>query len=483
MEYLSGLLKELRQLPEETEWVEFKCNNTNPEDIGEYVSALSNSAVLQGKANAYIVWGVKDGSHEIIGTSFRPRQNRKGNEELENWLIQHLTPRIYFHFIEFDVDNNHIVMMEIPRASHQPIQFKGIEYIRIGSYKKKLKDYTEIERKLWRLFDTVPFENQVAIESVEEDDVLTLLDYPVYFKLLELPLPDNRSGILKRLADDHMIRPRNKGFWDILNLGAILLATDLAKFRHLARKAVRMVKYEGEGRIQTEREFQGNKGYASGFERLIGFLKNLLPENEVIGEALRKSIPMYPEAAIRELVANMIIHQDFSMTGTGPMIEIFDSRLEITNPGTPLIDPQRFLDTPPQSRNEALASFMRRIGICEERGSGIDKVVLQTEFFQLPAPLFEIVEKHTRATLFAHKPFSAMDKQDRIRACYLHACLQYVKRDALTNTSLRERFGIDEKNRAQVSRVIGETLEVNLIKSCNPESDSRRHARYVPFWA
>jgi predicted HTH transcriptional regulator len=143
----------------------------------------------------------------------------------------------------------------------------------------------------------------------------------------------------------------------------------------------------------------------------------------------------------------------------------------------------RFLDTPPQSRNEALASFLRRIGICEERGSGVDKVVSETEFAQLPAPLFEIIGNHTRAVLFAHKTFTEMDKADRIRACYLHSCLQYVQRKKMTNTTLRNRFGIEKRNSAQVSRVIKDAIYAGLIHSCNPESESRRHASYAPFWA
>jgi hypothetical protein len=98
---------------------------------------------------------------------------------------------------------------------------------------------------------------------------------------------------------------------------------------------------------------------------------------------------MFPELAVRELVANALIHQDLFVTGAGPMVEIFDDRIEITNPGEPLVDTQRFVDTPLKSRNEGLASLMRRFRICEERGSGIDKVVQQVELFQLPAPLFE----------------------------------------------------------------------------------------------
>jgi len=482
-EYLSGLLHELLLLPKEPEWVEFKCNNANPEEIGEYISSLANSAALCAKTNAYIVWGIDDDTHEIVGTTFYPTQTKKGSEELENWLLRLLNPRIHFRFFEFDIDGKHVSMAEIPRAAHQPVQFHGTEYIRVGSYKKKLKDFPEKERELWRLFDVIPFEQQIAAEHVDASDVLTLLDYPAYFNLLDVPLPETRDGILQCLARDRLIDAEAGGRWKIYNIGAILFASDLKKFRHLARKAVRVIEYDGEGRIKTKREYQSRKGYAAGFEGLIEFLKGILPENEVIGTALRRAVPMYPELAIRELVANMIIHQDFTVSGAGPMVEVFQGRLEITNPGEPLVDTMRFLDTPPRSRNEDLASFLRRVGICEERGTGVDKVVFQTELYQLPAPIFEVVGGHTRSVLFAHKPFANMNKADRIRACYLHACLQQVQHKQMTNSTLRARFGIEKQNRAHVSRIISEAVEAGVIRSYNPESESRKHASYVPYWA
>ncbi len=243
-----------------------------------------------------------------------------------------------------------------------------------------------------------------------------------------------------------------------------------------------MIVYQGTGRVTTLREQEGARGYAAGFEGLIGFINNLLPMNEVIGQALRKSVSVYPELAIRELVANAIIHQDFSITGSGPMVEIFDDRMEITNPGIPLVDPSRLLDSPPRSRNESLASLMRRIGVCEERGSGVDKVVFQTELYQLPAPAFEITGNSTRATLFAPRPLTKMDSTDRIRAVYLHACLRYVQREFMTNTSLRERFGIDPKNSATASRLLKEALlakEIHLQDKSAPP----KLRRYVPKWA
>lgn len=481
-DYLNGLIRELCKLPQETEWVEFKHNNDNPDEIGEYLSALANSAALNGKANAYLLWGIENDTHEIIGTTFSPSAKKIGGEEIENWLLRLLSPKIYFRFFEFEMDGHAIVLLEIGQAFRHPVQFKQQEFIRVGSYKKKLKDYPEKERELWRIFDAMPFEKQIAAEHVSDDDVLRLLDYPAYFDLFNLPLPGSKSALLQTLTAEELTVKTDSGTWNITNVGAMLFAKKLSEFRTLQRKAVRVIVYKGNSRVETIREQVGTKGYACGFEGLIGFINALLPSNEVIERALRKTVQMYPELAIRELVANALIHQDFFIPGAGPMIEIFDDRMEITNPGKPLVDTQRFLDSPPRSRNESIASFMRRIGVCEERGSGVDKVVFQTEFYQLPAPLFEVIGDNTRAILFAPRPLKRMDKTDRNRACYLHACLKYVTREYMTNASLRERFGIEAAHSAIISRMIKDVVEAGLIHS-HDESASRKFMKYVPFWA
>ncbi len=481
-EYLAGLVRELCKLPRETEWVEFKVNNSDPQTIGEYISALANSAALNGKAFAYLLWGVENSTHEIVGTDFSPAATRQGNEPLETWLLRLLTPKIHFRFAETIVNDRPVVLLEIGRAFRHPVRFRSDELIRVGEVKKPLKDAPDRERELWRIFDQTPFEDLIALERVAEDEVLRLLDYPAYFDLVQLPLPANRDLILSSLGEDHLIRPCEAGGWDITNLGAVLFAKKFDDFRTLKRKAVRVIQYRGTSRVETLKERLGAKGYASGFEGLVGYINGLLPANEVIGQALRESVPMFPELAVRELVANALIHQDFFVTGAGPMVEIFKDRIEITNPGEPLVDTQRFVDTPPKSRNEVLASLMRRFGVCEERGSGIDKVVFQVELYQLPAPLFERPDGFTRAVLFAHKPLVAMDKVERVRACYLHACLRFVTRQPMTNTSLRERFGITEKNAAAASRLLAEALEAGVILVRDPEAGNRSRA-YLPYWA
>jgi len=272
------------------------------------------------------------------------------------------------------------------------------------------------------------------------DEVLDRIDYPSVFELTGQNLPHDKGAILHRLEKEKLTQSERGGRWGITNLGGILFAKRLSDFEQIARKAVRVIVYKGNSRTKTVKEQIGTKGYAAGFQGLVSYVNDQLPTNEQIGVALRSEMRMYPELAIRELVANALIHQDLNMRGDGPMVEIFSDRIEITNPGQPLIDPLRFIDEPPQSRNEALASFMRRMNMCEERGSGIDKVVFEVEFFQLPAPKFLVTENHTKVVLFAHRKLSSMDRQDKIRACYQHACLLFVSNQRMTNATLRKRL-------------------------------------------
>jgi len=246
---------------------------------------------------------------------------------------------------------------------------------------------------------------------------------------------------------------------------------------------VRVIIYKGNNRVEAQKEQEGGKGYAAGFEGLVKYIMDQLPENEIIEGALRKQFKVYPEKAIREFVANAFIHQDFSITGTGVLVEIFSDRLEITNPGAPLVDTNRFIDTAPKSRNESLASLLRRLNICEERGSGVDRAIDAIEIFQLPAPKFLRGEDYTRVIMYAPIPLPKMNSEDRIRACYQHCCLHYVNNQRVNNQSVRKRFNIPKNNHPMASRIIAETIEAGLIKPSDPESQSKKFANYIPFWA
>ena len=483
IDLIDALINEARSNKTELPWIEFKENYSDPQGIGEYVSALSNTAALFNQEHAFMIWGVNNETHELTDTTFDPQTAKVGNQDLSLWISTQLDPQVQFYFHCTKIEGNKVVLLEINRAFSSPTKFRGIDYIRIESNNKKLKDFPDTERELWAVFSKRPFESLIAMENVSGDFVLRELDYSAYFEMLNLDLPSNRDALLEALKNDSMIVKSETGNYNITNLGAILFARRMQDFPSLERKAIRVIKYDGTDRIASaSKEQVGGKGYANGFEGLIDYINNLLPNNEILGKAIRSVVPMYPEIAVRELVANAIIHQNFFMQGTSPLIEIFDNRLEITNPGVPLIDKNRFIDHPPISRNEKLASFMRRIGVCEERGSGYDKVVFQTELYQLPAPEIDIYNDHTKVILYAHKDFSKMSKDDKYRACYLHACLKRVNREYMTNSSLRERFKIDPKNSSMISRLLNDTCAIGLIR-ISDDSTSDKNRKYVPFWA
>jgi predicted HTH transcriptional regulator len=477
-----ALIDELRAFPAEASWIEFKGSNTDPDMIGKRCSALSNAARIEGKDFAYMLWGIADGSHAVIGTEFNPEAHKAHGQVFQLWLANCLQPSIAFNFRVVAHPEGRVVLLEIPAATGAPVAFNSMAYIRIGSATPKLTDYPERYQQLIERMQPYRWEQGIARQYASGDDVLRLLDYSQYFRLTKQPLPDNRAGIFDKLEGDRLIVRDVGERWNITNLGAILFANRLQDFEaSLARKTVRFVAYAGKNRAATvTHRHDGQKGYAVGFEGLVDYINGLLPKNEHIGSALREAHPLFPELAIRELVANALIHQDMTVTGAGPQIELFSDRIEISNPGAPLVKPDRMIDLPPRSRNEALASLMRRMGMCEEQGSGLDKVVEQVEIFQLPAPLFRSEDNSTQVVPYGPRGFADMTPEERVRACYFHAVLKFLSGDRMKNASLCARLGIASKNAAQVTAVINKSLKAGLIRVADPEHP---RAGYVPHWA
>ena len=477
---IKTIISDIQASPKECEWVEIKQNNANPEEIGEYVSALANGAAYMGQSKGYLVFGMNDVTHAIVGTAYQPKLEKMNHQEIENWIATLLSPRIDFMIHETKVNDKRIVLFIIDSAGNTPVKFKGTAWIRVGSYKKKLADHPERERKIWQNTHNSTFENKIALTGISADEVLTVIDYPSVFRLLQIPLPENKSGILEKLSEEKIINRRGASY-DVTNLGAILFASNLKHFNMLSRKAVRVIFYRDNSRINAIKEQPWTKGYAVDFENIVDYINASLSVNEQIGKAIRVDTPMYPPVAIREFVANALIHQDFYIGGTSPMVEIFRSRIEITNPGKPLIDTLRFIDHSPRSRNEQLASMMRRMNFCEERGSGVDRAIEQCEMYQLPAPDFTDDVDFTRVTMFAPKSLRQMNREDKIRACYQHCCLQYVIGEKMTNESLRKRLDISPENYPIASRIIADTINESFIR-LDDKSRSKKYAQYVPIW-
>lgn len=482
MDNLVRLIQELRHLPDETPWLEFKHNNYNPEMIGKDICALANAATLNEKNYAYMVWGIHNVTHEIVGTDYNLQNLKKGNQELENWLRGLLSDNADFEFKNVEIENKNIGILIIYSAAAFPVKFEKTDYIRIGSYTKKLKEYPAVESQLWDKIKNIKFEEQWAKTDLDINTAIQMLDYSAYFELINIPMPSNLEGIVHYLIEEKIICRQDNGLYSITNMGAILFAKRFSDFDKISRKAMRVVQYEGNNRMIMLKENIELKGYAIDFENLIKYIEALIPTQELIIEALREKKSAYPILAIREAVANALIHQDFSITGTGPVVEIFSNRIEITNAGIPLVDIFRIIDNPPKSRNEKLAELMRRLGMCEELGTGWDKIVLSCEMLQLPAPKINLYQANTRVTLYAEMPYSNLSVEEKLWACYLHACIKQVQGEQLTNSSLRIRFGLKETSAGSISRLIKEAVEKELIKPLEPYT-APRYMKYIPIWA
>lgn len=476
------LVNDLLSSNNEHTCVEFKHNNESKEMIGKLISALSNAARIEQQDFAYVIWGIEDGTKKIVGSTFNPETKKSGNQVFVMWLSQMLQPRLAFTFRKVYHPDGNLVLLEIPAALNTPVEFDKTAYIRIGSATPRLSEYPEHYQKLINNLRPYSWEKAVAKAFVTADDVVKLLDYTSYFKLTNQTLPDNKAGILERLQGDHLIKKDVGGHWNITNLGAILFAENLDDFdTSLSRKGIRFVSYDGENKASTiKQRIDGKRGYARAFEGVVTYINDLLPVNEYIGSTQRESVLLYPEIAIRETIANALIHQDFTISGAGPLIELFNNRLEVTNPGKSLVQTDRMIDLPPRSRNEALASLMRRMKFCEEQGTGLDKVIISIEVHQLPPPKFQELNDAMRVVLFAPRTFAEMTVTERVRACYQHAIIKYLEGGKMKNSTLCERFGIEKKNAAQTTKVINKALEMKVIKVSDPE-----HPRggYEPIWA
>ena len=445
----------------------------NTEQLGMYICGLANLALYKKTPYAYALWGVSSTDRTITGTSYIP--------PTQSQLSAELSIKAVYSILATEIDGKSVVVLEVQRAANTTMQYNGTEYIIVNNELKLLRDYPEIEKQLWRnLDDRESFEVRPAKTNVSAEDIIRLLDCQKLFEMLSIHYPNNPLEIIAKLTELRFVTEKNTGKYTITNLGALLLAKRLKWFETVEYKAVRVLKYEGVDITNPAKEQVGGKGYIVGFEGLINYIMSNLPTVENIEGAIRKNTCVYPMLSIRELVANALIHQDLDETGA-PIVSIFPDHLEITNPGKPLISFDRFIDHPPCSRNESLAAAMHKVGICEERGSGYDKIITYVENYNLPAPIITEYERSTKVSLFSKKDFDSLTKKEKIAACYAHVCLNYVKNEPSNNNTLRTRFKLNENERYKVSRVFNDTCAEQLIKVRS--GTGMKNREYIPYWA
>ena len=276
------LINELRKYPNETQWIEFKHNNYTPNMIGQDISALANSAALYEKTCAYMLWGIDDTTHEIVGTEYNLQTLKKGNQELENWLRSLLSRNADFEFHSVPMDDKIVGLLIIYRATNQTVTFEKVDYIRVGSYTKRLNDYPVLQAQVWDRIRNSKFEERYARSDLELSEALRLLDYGIYFDITGIPQPVEADKIAHYMLEEMILVRQDDGLYSITNLGAILFAKRFSDFPRISRKAIRVVQYSGNNRLNMLKEDIGGKGYVVGFEGLMKYLQALIPTEEVI---------------------------------------------------------------------------------------------------------------------------------------------------------------------------------------------------------
>lgn len=471
----------LYPLPHELNELDWKqALSPDKRRLAEHLSAFAN---LEG--GGFLVFGVDNSEGNLVGIN--PPDASRISNQLANLARSAIEPPQALDHAVVDFKETSLLFVHIPESAAKPVQIRGgsVEdsFIRSNGTTRRSSRH---ELASMMLNSRPPrWEELHASGELAAEDVIARLDVPGVAKLLSRPAPSNSDEILRWLQEEKMVQPSGSGGFCITNFGAIAAARDINQFDSLSRKAVRLIVYKSINKTEAEREIVGKKGYAIGLDGLLQRLGLVLPQSEIINKALRVQHTLYPDAALRELIPNALIHQDFSIPGTSPMIEVFPNRIEITNPGRLLPGKRldRLIGTTPQSRNEILAAAFRRYGLCEERGTGFQKAVAAIELFGLPPLRFEEGDNWFKVTLFAPRTFAEMAPEERIEVAYQHAVLRHLGGATLTNTTLRERLTLPEKRRDTVSKLIREAVEAKKLKPKDPKNTSSKFSQYLPWWA
>ena len=478
MDWKEKAIKILRDslypIPSELNELDWKSGlSDKSERIAQHISAFANM-----KGGGILVYGVNND-----GTCFSITKDEidKIVQTLGNIAHNNLVYSIPIEHSILDYEGYSLLFVYIPEQSDKPVHLRGKDIY--TSYCRSAGQTVKMSRNqvkaLIATSQGITFEEQVAKGELTKEEVLDLLDYKALYRILDKNLPKSEDSIIDRLTDYKLCKQIGD-YWTISNLGAVLFSKNLQNFPNLVGHEVIVRKYVGANNRQLEFEQHVTFGYAVGFEWLVDFIMRNTSTEHI--DVKRKEIPTYPRVAIREFVANALVHQDFGITGMPVTIEIFSNRLSVTNAGAPLNDINRLIDLPPQSRNEQLAQMMFTLGVCERRGSGIDRAIAAVEEMFLPPVKFTKGEQHTRVFLYPQKSLKDMTKQEKISACYQHACLVYENGDRINNKSVRERFELSKNDSSVASRIISDTLESGLIKPAYIETASKKYMTYIPYY-
>ena len=350
---------ELCSYTDEQEWFEFKENWFQPEELGEYVSALSNAAAFHYQEMAYFIWGVDDTTHEIVGTDFNQYCDYN-REPYQNYLARNLSPSINFSFEEVEIEGKRVVVMLIPPAEEIPTAFCETRFIRIGSSKNNIKKYPKREIQLFKILDGRVETIETLVSKYQDLTFNKLFGYY-----------GSKGIILKEDTFEKNLRLRNKdGEYN-------MLAQLLSDNSHIP---LRVSIFEGETKASplfSVREF-GDNCILYSLDNLLqyGDVLNLIQADEENRVVERKDVPLFDNKAFREAIINAALH-NYWVSGNEPMISVFSDRIEILSRGTlaPAQTMEGFYLGESVPVNEKLSEIFLQLHISEKSGRGIPTII------------------------------------------------------------------------------------------------------------
>ena len=465
--------------PQEFNELDWKQNLSHKnERLKEHLSAFSNHP-----GGGYLIFGVDD-SGLPIGLS--SHDAKLVAQKLGNIAREGLEPPIGIKALDIKYRDKTLTAIRIPESLEKPVRKKGSpleqSFIRAGGQTRRMSSQelriALIGSRSLR-FEELP----AAITKEAIEDLNTGFDFSEILRRLNRPSGPKDPTDFEFLHANKLLTRTENDFFPT-NLGVFCAAKDLNRFHGYERFAIRVTHYTGSSKISARSDRFFNAGYTHSLDSLIGHIMGLLPHTEILKRATRVEVPIIPEVAVREIVCNAVIHRDYSKTGSYITVDVFDDRIEVTNPGglLPNLKVDRLIDHPSEARNEVLADLMRKLNFCEERGHGIDKAVSATEFHGLPPIRFFSMIDYFTVTLYAPRKFKEMQKEERIDAVYQHACLNFVAQKKTTNATVRQRFQFDDNQTTKITRLFTEAIEAGKIKLANPKA-SPRDMHYVPYWS
>lgn len=380
-----ALFKELISYTYEKEWLEFKENWYDRKGIGEYISALSNSAAIKGTSFAYLIWGISDDGHNVVGTSFDYDKEEKG-ENLKHYISRNLNPSINYEFEEFTYEGKRVVVLTIPCARLVPTEFDKERFIRIGSSKEALRKYPHIEAVLWEKLKEVQ-DSIVNRESPNQN--LSFSKLLIYYSAKGLPL---KEGTFKEELSFYV--PGTRKF----NILAFLMADE----NNITMRVSVFSGTRKSDNLYSVREF-GNQCLLYTIDQVLDYCDviNVIQADESNRIVERKDVPLFDAKAFREAVLNAFIHNDW-LGLNAPMISVFSDRIDILSYGT-IPEGQTlegFFEGKSLPRCRELSDIFLQLRISERSGRGVNKIVsvygkkaflIEQDFIKVTIPYLRLI--------------------------------------------------------------------------------------------